>query len=131
MFDGVAANTLHCKLANLLRLLHKGPKVFMYRNRLVRGAFIILALTCFAPTSAMSQTNTTDAHRWLIAAQLAPPFKVPDAKAAWEKQRQQVRAQLWELLGKLPARPKLPKVETLSREDRGDYWAEKFQFDNG
>ena len=44
---------------------------------------------------------------------------------------EQVRAQLWELLGKLPPRPKLPKVETLSTEDRGDYVVEKFRFDNG
>jgi dienelactone hydrolase len=42
-----------------------------------------------------------------------------------------VRATVWQLLGKLPPRPKRPKVETLSREDRGDYFLEKFQFDNG
>jgi len=44
--------------------------------------------------------------------------------------RQEIRAELWKLLGKLPPRPKTPKVETLSREDRGDYVVEKFQFDN-
>jgi dienelactone hydrolase len=31
----------------------------------------------------------------------------------------------------LPPRPKVPEVEILSREDRGDYVLEKFQFDNG
>ena len=79
----------------------------------------------------MSETNQTDAHRWLAKAPVAPPFTVSKSKAGWEAQRKQVRAQLWELLGKLPPRPKLPKVETLSREDRGDYAVEKFQFDNG
>ena len=34
-------------------------------------------------------------------------------------------------MGKLPPRPKQPHIETLSREDRGDYLLEKFQFDNG
>src|SRR4029077_1608516 len=64
-------------------------------------------------------------------AALAPPFAVPASRAAWDDQRRQVRAQLWELLGKLPPRPKVPQVEILSREDRGDYRLEKFQFDNG
>jgi dienelactone hydrolase len=79
----------------------------------------------------MAQTNQSDAMRWLAKAQIAPPFAVPDSRSSWETKRRQVRAQLWELLGKLPARPKLPKIETLSREDRGDYLLEKFQFDNG
>ena len=55
---------------------------------------------------------------------------MPESKRAWETQRKQVRAQLWELLGKLPPRPKAARVEMLSREDRGDYVVEKFQFDN-
>jgi dienelactone hydrolase len=80
---------------------------------------------------AMSQTNQTDARLWLAKVSLAPPFTVANSTAAWAAQRKQVRAQLWELLGKLPPRPGLPKVETLSREDRGDYVVEKFQFDNG
>ncbi|HZV36013.1 MAG TPA: alpha/beta hydrolase family protein, partial [Verrucomicrobiae bacterium] len=35
------------------------------------------------------------------------------------------------LLGKLPPRPNVSAMQTLSREDRGDYILEKFQFDNG
>src|SRR6266498_3609208 len=103
----------------------------MNRNFVLFGACIIVTLTCFAPESTMAQTNTTDAHRCLTSAPDTPPFKVPRSKGSWEGQRKQVRAQLWELLGKLPPRPKVPKVETLSREDRGDYVVEKFQFDNG
>ncbi|MFA5263293.1 MAG: alpha/beta hydrolase family protein [Opitutaceae bacterium] len=71
------------------------------------------------------------ADRWLDKAEIAPPFAAPTSKEIWEVQRQEVRATLWKLLGNLPARPKTPAVQTLSREDRGDYIVEKFQFDNG
>lgn len=81
--------------------------------------------------SAVAQTNPNNAQRWLAQAEIAPPFAIPASKAAWEKQRRQVRAELWQLLGKLPPRPNVPKVQTVAREDRGDYVLEKFQFDNG
>src|SRR5882724_4114240 len=90
-----------------------------------------LLLLLFLTLGAMSaQTNQTEAQRWLAKAQLAPAFTAPVSKAAWERDRVKIRAQLWELLEKLPPRPKLPRVEILSREDRGDYVVEKFQFDN-
>ncbi|MEK7706650.1 MAG: alpha/beta hydrolase family protein [Verrucomicrobiota bacterium] len=84
-----------------------------------------------AENPAVAQTNQSAARSWLEHAELAPPFAIPATKTAWEKQRKQVRAQVWELLGKLPPRPKVPKVEMLAREDRGDYTLEKFRFDNG
>jgi dienelactone hydrolase len=55
---------------------------------------------------------------------------VPASREAWEIKRQEVRTELWRLLGKLPPRPAAPKVETLSREDRGEFVVERFQFDN-
>ena len=79
----------------------------------------------------MAQTNQTDAARWLAKAELAPAFKAPASRSAWERQRKEIRARLWQLLGKLPPRPKLPQVETLSRQDGGDYLVEKFRFGNG
>jgi len=79
----------------------------------------------------MAQTNQTDAARWLAHAELAPPFKAPASKKAWESRRRQIRTRVEQLLGKLPARPKLPDVKILSRDDRGDYLLEKFEFDNG
>jgi dienelactone hydrolase len=103
----------------------------MNRNFARRGALSLAALFGLAPSILMAQTNPTDAARWLAKANLAPPFVVPASRAKWEAQRKQVRAQLWELLGQLPPRPRRPKVETLSTEDRGDYVVEKFQFDNG
>lgn len=97
----------------------------MNRNPLWPTAFFI------AVAAANAQTNQTDAERWLAKAQIAPPFRAPESKAAWEKQRKEIRKEVWDLLGKLPPRPSKPKVETLSRDDRGDYILEKFQFDNG
>jgi dienelactone hydrolase len=94
------------------------------------GAWLFVALLC-APRLLMAQTNENEAARWLGKAETAPPFIVSPSVSAWEARRKQTRAQLWELLGKLPPRPKVPNVETLSREDRGDYVLEKFQFDNG
>ncbi len=78
----------------------------------------------------MAETNQTVAQRWLAAAPPVPEFQVPKSRARWERQRKQVRAELWRLLGNLPPRPKRLAVETLQREDRGDYRLEKFQFDN-
>ena len=93
---------------------------------LAAGAALLLTAT-----SLMAQTNLSNAEAWLAAAPVAPEFNVPKTKATWEKRRLEVRATLWELLGKLPPRPKVPKVTTLVREDRGDYIFEKFTFDNG
>ena len=93
--------------------------------------------------------NKTNASAWLAGAQLPPPFQPGNSKTAWEKQRISIRRDLWTLLGKLPPRPASPTVETLfkfgdvtydqlttttaalSREDKGDYVVEKFQFNNG
>ncbi len=88
-------------------------------------------LASTAATSVMAQMNLPMAQRWLDAAPAVPEFQVSKSKAAWERQRKKVQAQLWNLLGSLPPRPKRLAVETLSREDRGDFIVEAFQFDNG
>lgn len=99
-------------------------------HRLRIGAWFVATLPAL-PQLLMAQPTQNQAERWLAHADLAPPFSAPATKSAWEKQRLQIRAQLWELLGKLPPRPKVPAVETLAKEDRGDYVLEKFRFDNG
>lgn len=101
----------------------------MNRHRL-RPFFAVCTCIGFLPVLAMAQTNQA-AQRWLAAAEVVPDFKVPRTVAEWNQERRQVRAELWKRLGKLPPRPKRPRVEMLSREDRGDYLVEKFQFDNG
>jgi len=103
----------------------------MNRNFLRACACLLPALIHLTPNVLMAQTNQTDARRWLTRAEVVPPFATPRSKAAWEVKRKRIRTELLELLGKWPSRPRVPKVETLSREDRGDYIVEKFQFDNG
>src|ERR1051325_2295027 len=97
---------------------------FRFFSRLVA-----LAIT-LAPPSPMAQTNTNLVAQWLAHAPPIPEFKSPSSLKSWEKQRKEIRATLWELLGQLAPRPTVPKVTTLSREDRGDYLVEKFEFDN-
>ncbi len=79
----------------------------------------------------MARTNKSEASRWLEKAPVVTEFKVPGTRKAWEQKRSKVRERLWQLLGRLPARPKIPRLEIVSRADRGDYVLEKFQFDNG
>ena len=90
----------------------------------------LAAIAGAAPNMLIAQTKG-DAARWLAAANVAPPFVVATTPSAWKKQREQVRQQLWELLGDLPPRPKLPKAQALSIEEREDCIVERFQFDNG
>jgi dipeptidyl aminopeptidase/acylaminoacyl peptidase len=79
---------------------------------------------------AQTNTNQSEASRWLAAAEIAPAFTAPNSKAAWELKRRQIRAQLLTLLGRLPPRPKSPKVNIVFQENREDYRVEKFVFDN-
>ena len=78
----------------------------------------------------VARADQAVAERWLAESGLAPPFVVPASLPAWEVKRQEVRSELWNLLGRLPPRPKTPRVEVLWRQDRGDFVVEKFQFDN-
>ena len=71
------------------------------------------------------------AEAWLAGAALAPDFRLPATREAWEARRSEVRATLEGLLGQLPPRPARPVVTTVLREDRGEYRLEKFTFDNG
>jgi dipeptidyl aminopeptidase/acylaminoacyl peptidase len=100
------------------------------KRRLLRPLVCAFIVAMARDTSNAADTNDT-ARDWLDHAPVAPAFAVPRTKFTWERQRVKMRDQLSELLGKLPPRPKSPAVNTLSREDRGDYILEKFQFDNG
>jgi len=83
-----------------------------------------------AAHTVMAQDAKPDWQLWLEKSPPTPEFSAPATRAAWEEQRVPIRAQLSQLLGKLPPRPAKPDVQTLKREDRGDYWLERFQFDN-
>jgi dienelactone hydrolase len=86
--------------------------------------------TLFSDNCLVAQTNAPIWSRWLDKATLAPEFVPPIDRKVWETERGQIRKELWLLLGDLPPRPRLPTIHTLSREDRGDYVLEKFEFDN-
>ena len=60
-----------------------------------------------------------------------PEFEVPAHLEAWKKDRQTVRNTLTQLMGNVPPRPTSPEVKILSREDKGAYTLEKFEFNNG
>jgi dienelactone hydrolase len=79
----------------------------------------------------MSETPPTPAERWLTASGPVPEFSVPGSMEAWRVERSRVRATLGHLLGALPPRPERPEVRVVRREDRGGYFLEKFEFDNG
>lgn len=106
----------------------RGLKLPNWRRQL---GLLLSAATSFLLNQAMAQTNEPEAGRWLAKADLAPAFHVSSTREAWEQQRQRVRAELWQLLGKLPPRPAVPTVEILAREEREEFRLEKFQFDNG
>ncbi len=68
--------------------------------------------------------------RWLQSLPPVPGLAAPASPEAWTSQRAQIRQTLQTLLGELPPRPAVRPV-VLWREDRGAYWLEKFEFDNG
>lgn len=94
------------------------------------SAAIVGLLLCGAPTWLMGQSQNNQPEQWLAKAELAPPFAVPSSPGQWTARRQQIRDTLRQLLGKLPPRPRVAQVTTVSREDRGDFVVEKFSFDN-
>jgi len=97
-------------------------------HNLKQTTVALLLLT--SPALLMAQTNQTQSERWLLKADLAPPLVAPASIQKWELERKDIRSNLWHLLGKLPPRPRTPKVETISHEARGDFSVEKFSFDN-
>jgi len=103
-------------------------------SRFYRRAFSLTLLPGvwfgLAAHTVMAQDAKPDWQLWLEKSPPTPEFSAPATRAAWEEQRVPIRAQLSQLLGKLPPRPAKPDVQTLKREDRGDYWLERFQFDN-
>ncbi|HVU16508.1 MAG TPA: alpha/beta hydrolase family protein [Candidatus Didemnitutus sp.] len=96
----------------------------------LRAVFLAPALVVTATLMSDAIPPPSVARQWLAQADIAPPFEIPASKEVWGKKRLEVRTQLWTLLGQLPPRPPVPKVETLWTKDHGDYVVEKFQFDN-
>lgn len=61
-----------------------------------------------------------------------PEWPVPTNLEKWQNiERPEIRQTLFKLLGEMPERPDPAAVKTLSREDRGDFILERFEFFNG
>lgn len=81
---------------------------------------IISIFSLLFPLITLAQTYT-----------LVPEFTVPRDLKTWQKSRVALREDLIRVMGELPPRPKVPQVEIVSREDKGTYTLEKFNFENG
>ena len=61
-----------------------------------------------------------------------PDWKAPTDLKRWQEvERPQIRQTLLELLGEMPPRPDPARVKVLSREDKGSFILERFEFFNG
>ncbi len=76
-------------------------------------------------------TADTNHARWLATIPPVPEFVVPADASEWRAKRDETRAALWKLLGRLPARPAKPEVTVTAREEKDGYTLERFRFDNG
>lgn len=101
--------------------------------RLLRPGWVALLAAShgLVTSTCMAQETASRIDLWLAGSPQPPAFIAPTDRPTWERDRIGIRSRLWELLGKLPPRPPVPNVRTVSREDRGEYWVEKFSFDNG
>ena len=93
------------------------------------GCFSLVEISLTMTTDPDIQPTLTAAEHWLASAAIASDFAVPSTLSDWQARRSQVRDRLRQLLGNLPPRPKLPQVETLSREERDGYGLEKIQLE--
>lgn len=76
-------------------------------------------------------TNGAAGEALLQAIGGVPTFKVRNSAAELPAQRTEVRAILRKALGELPPRPDPTAVKVVSRTDRGDWFEERIEFDNG
>lgn len=105
--------------------------IMLRRVRTLKITLCLIALVLLTAT-AMSQSKTPPTwQKWLAAAPPTPDFQPADTLDAWLKQREQVRAKLWDLLGKLPPRPNPVSVCVVSRTEHADFTLEKLELDNG
>jgi dienelactone hydrolase len=68
---------------------------------------------------------------WLRHAEAVPEFRVADTIEEFERQRAEIRATLWKLLGRLPPRPSPIHARILSVEETDVARIERFELENG
>jgi dienelactone hydrolase len=82
---------------------------------------ILFLLISLVPLKNLAQTVNLN----------VPELPIPATLDQWKKQQKDIRQALVQVMGDLPARPKITPVKTLSRENKGAYTLERFEFDNG
>jgi dienelactone hydrolase len=93
--------------------------------------FLLVAMVAWTPNRAVSADATNEFAGLLTALPPVPELRIPPEPAAWRREQAEIRATLTRLLGDFPARPTVPKVRVLAREEHGTYSLERFEFDNG
>ena len=98
---------------------------------------LLLLSTQVRETPAKAKGGTANSPAWSEPPPLfreslrIPAFPPPADLPRWEKDRVKVRETLAGLLGDLPPRPDPKHVKVVSREDRGTFLLERFEFHNG
>lgn len=110
-------------------------------NRFTPGLLVIVlcsaALAQERVTPEKSKGGTKYGEPWVdvpesFRASRPADWSLPTDLQQWKGSgREGVRKTLLECLGEMPARPDPAKVKVLSREDKGDYTLERFEFFNG
>jgi len=97
----------------------------------VRAAVLFSVGWLMIENMAMSADEPSVVARQRPLRPTVPALEIPRSASGWAARRVEIRATLERLLGEFPGRPAIPSVTTLMREDRGDHWMERFQFENG
>lgn len=98
---------------------------------------VLLLATQVRETPAKARGGTANSPAWSEPPALfreslkIPAFPLPADLPRWEQERVKVRETLRGLLGDLPPRPDPKLVKVVSREDRGAFILERFEFHNG
>jgi dienelactone hydrolase len=113
-------------------------------TRLIFASLFILSLVCDASSPGQERAIPLGAkggekqgEPWAAVPESfrqlqLPEWRLPTDLARWEEaDRRATRATLMQLLGNLPPRPNPQEVKIVSREDKGDYTQERFEFHNG
>lgn len=121
---------LLAKPSEALESLSLLPSFTCFNSVLLRPMRWIVFLL-FLSLHPMKAASSNNAAAWLAKTPLAPPLVLPRLPADWDKQREDIRRTLGELLGEMPPRPPLSDFQVLARDDKGSYFLEVLQFDNG
>ena len=114
---------------------------FSHRNLFVLIAVVLLSANAIAQERVVPKNakggKETQGEPWAevpetFKAMKIPTWPIPTDRKRWdEADRAKTRSTLRQCLGDLPERPDPKKVRTISREDKGTFILEHFEFHNG